>query len=184
MKASTGIKRSNRSPSLTGLRFGFLTVLQYQEHRAGKPYWLCKCDCGKEFVRRGNCIAKGKVTSCGCKSKPWHKTQKRTGVYAVKTRLYNIHASMKQRCSYSKGKDFQYYGGKGVKVCDEWKFYPAFYEWAMSNGYADNLQIDRINADGNYEPCNCRWVTSKENHANVSRPFGKSRQPKTHTASA
>lgn len=75
------------------------------------------------------------------------------------TRLYKIWKSMRQRCNSSQHKDFSYYGGRGIRICTEWDDFKVFYDWAMASGYADNLSIDRINNDGNYEPLNCRWVT-------------------------
>ena len=70
---------------------------------------------------------------------------------------------MKQRCYNTNSQNFKYYGGKGVSVCDEWRNNSqAFYDWAMSHGYSDELTLDRIDNDGNYEPSNCRWVTMKE----------------------
>lgn len=86
-----------------------------------------------------------------------------------KTRLYSIYWSMHDRCYYETHKSYHNYGGRGIKVCDEWNqkdgfFY--FYKWAMSNGYQDGLSIDRIDVNGNYEPNNCRWTTMKEQHRN------------------
>jgi len=80
-----------------------------------------------------------------------------------KTRLYAIWNGMKQRCYRKKGFDWKRYGGKGIKVCKEWHDFINFYNWAKANGYAENLTIDRINSNGNYEPKNCQWVTRAEN---------------------
>jgi hypothetical protein len=77
-------------------------------------------------------------------------------------RLCNIWYSMIARCEHKNNRGYEGYGGRGIKVCDEWHDVNVFYKWALSNGYADNLTIDRINNDGNYEPSNCRWVTRKE----------------------
>lgn len=83
------------------------------------------------------------------------------------TRLYNIWCSMKQRCCNKKDKDYKRYGGRGIRVCDEWiTDFKAFYEWSMANGYADNLTIDRIDVNGNYAPNNCRWVSVKVQNNN------------------
>ena len=85
------------------------------------------------------------------------------------TRLYRIWGNMKSRCYNVHVTHYERYGGRGIKVCDEWKNdFKAFYDWSMSNGYTDNLTIDRINNNGNYEPLNCRWVTVKEQSINRS----------------
>jgi hypothetical protein len=77
--------------------------------------------------------------------------------------------SMRKRCNNKASADYRYYGGRGIRVCNEWLYdYAAFREWALSNGYADSLTIDRINVDGNYEPKNCRWVDFKTQSNNRS----------------
>lgn len=83
------------------------------------------------------------------------------------TRLLRIWHNMKNRCYYTKSNNYADYGGRGITVCDDWKNnYSSFKDWALNNGYADDLSIDRINNNGNYEPDNCRWVTRKEQQRN------------------
>ena len=82
-------------------------------------------------------------------------------------RLANIHHGMKQRCYYTKHTAYKDYGGRGITICEEWRNNPkAFYEWAIANGYRDDLTLDRIDNDGSYEPSNCRWVSQREQSAN------------------
>jgi len=82
------------------------------------------------------------------------------------TRIYNIWRSMRQRCSNPNTNRYSCYGGRGIKVCEEWENFSNFYEWAMRNGYEDDLTIDRIDVNGNYEPSNCKWATQKEQQRN------------------
>ena len=86
-----------------------------------------------------------------------------------KTRLYRIWANMKSRCHNPKTSFYNSYGGKGVTVCPEWKNdFQVFHDWAISHGYSDDLSIDRIDVNGNYEPGNCRWVSTKAQAKNRS----------------
>ena len=83
------------------------------------------------------------------------------------TRLYGIWSNMKTRCYNANDPHYQRWGAKGVTVCDEWRNdFKAFYNWSMSNGYTNELTIDRVDSNGNYEPTNCRWVTLAENNRN------------------
>ena len=79
------------------------------------------------------------------------------------TRIYETWQDMKRRCYNKQNARYDSYGGRGITVCDEWlNNFQSFYDWAISNGYSDDLTIDRIDNDGNYEPSNCRWSTAKE----------------------
>ena len=86
------------------------------------------------------------------------------------TRLFRIWAHIKDRCFNVNNDAYKNYGARGIIMCTEWKNnFMSFYIWANNNGYKDNLTIDRINNDGNYEPTNCRWITSEEQHKNTRK---------------
>ena len=94
------------------------------------------------------------------------------------TKLYKIWCAMHSRTTNKNQWNYQYYGARGIRICNEWKDFSVFRAWALSNGYVDGLSIDRINPDGNYEPSNCRWIPRNEQQAN-RRPFNPH---KTHNA--
>jgi hypothetical protein len=163
---------------LEGKQFGKLTVIKRSGSDAtGKnTIWECKCECGNTtFVPTCHLTSKH-TQSCGCLKKETVNDGQFKKIHGQShTRLYNIWGGMKDRCSNPKNKRYNIYGGKGVYVCEEWKIsFKAFYEWAIANGYRDNLTIDRINSDGNYEPSNCRWATYSEQNKN--RKFKKVRE--------
>lgn len=151
---------------LTGKRFGRLLVVSRSENKSGTVAWKCKCDCGNETVVRSDCLRIGKIQSCGCLRNELVGDRGRTHGM-TETRLYRTWCGMKNRCYNPNYKGYKNYGGRGITICSEWLCdFQAFYDWAMANGYAENLQIDRINVDGNYEPSNCRWVTTEEQSNN------------------
>lgn len=152
-----------RTEDITGLKFNRLLVLKRVENnKNGQAMYLCKCDCGKTIITRGNAVQGGHSKSCGCLQKERvSKTFYKHGDSFE--RLYQIWADMNSRCVNNHYKYWHRYGGRGIKVCDEWKDeYLPFKEWAISNGYKENLTLDRVNNNGNYEPSNCKWVTRKE----------------------
>lgn len=100
----------------------------------------------------------------------------------TKNRLYRIWADMKRRCKNSDRPNYKNYGGKGIRVCQEWEnSFDSFREWALNNGYSDDLSIDRIDNDGNYEPSNCHWATAKEQANNKRNNFLISYKGETRT---
>ena len=105
----------------------------------------------------------GKCRSCSKKGKPGNITIKHGG---TGTRLYDTWRSMKKRCSCPNRSDYHHYGGRGITFCEDWNEFAQFRDWALNNGYSENLTLDRINANGNYEPSNCRWATAKEQSIN------------------
>lgn len=163
-----------RHEDLTGRRFGFLTVSGESERRGKNIMWNCLCDCGNRVVVPRSNLMNGHTKSCGCKTKEMIGNATRVHGF-VGTRLNRIYHGMKSRCYNPNNEKYKDYGGRGITVCDEWKNdFQAFYDWAMSNGYKENLTIDRINVDGNYEPSNCRWadnITQSYNKRNTLKLF-------------
>lgn len=146
---------------LIGKKIGRLTVLSSVFSINKKWFYRCKCDCGKEKLISRNSLKQGDTLSCGC-----YKKECRKGINKIHgmtgTRVHRIWVSMKSRCYNPNNKKYPRYGARGITVCEEWKnTFLSFYDWAMNNGYSDNLSIDRIDVNGNYEPSNCRWVTNK-----------------------
>ena len=146
---------------LENKKFGRLTVIQkFGKTKWGNFTWLCRCDCGKNIVIAGGHLATGHTKSCGCyKRELGIKQLEKHGITTGgKPRTLIIWSGMKSRCLNPKAISYKSYGAKGIKICEEWLVFENFHNWAVNNGYNDNLQIDRINGNGNYEPSNCRWT--------------------------
>lgn len=160
----------NRFKDLTGKRFGRLVALSvdhFQDVKRGRrTFWKCKCDCGNIKVIRSDSLISGNTTSCGC-----FDYERRCKPDSIKKhKLYRVYWAMKDRCYKPTSKVYKWYGGRGIKICQEWlDSYESFYNWCMENGYKEGLTLDRINVNGNYEPDNCRLITQQEQANNTTR---------------
>lgn len=154
--------------NIIGERFGKLTVIEkigLSNHM--ELLWKCKCDCGNEVIVNSYSLRKGTTRSCGClcfESRGNHLLPNWNKIHYART-------NMLTRCYNEKYSLYHRYGGRGISVCEEWKNDSmAFYDWSIRNGFSEELTLDRVNNDGNYDPHNCRWVTmqvqSNNRHTN------------------
>lgn len=150
-----------RLKDLTGQKFGKLTVIERAENQGKNTVWFCQCECGNTVKVKSTNLITGNTKSCGC-------LRGHNSVHNLSNhRIYKIWTNMKSRCYNKNTINYNRYGGRGIKVCDGWQKFENFNDWAIKNGYKENLTLDRINVNGNYEPNNCRWLSVKEQNRNT-----------------
>ena len=166
---ATLTRLSKPKKDMTGQQFGRLTVIGYPERDGHNTTWLCKCSCGENCRVSLSHLKTQHTKSCGCYRADFSSEKFRTHG-KKRSRVYNIWAAMIQRCYNINSKSYQYYGARGIRVCDDWFRFENFYA-GMGDPPA-GMQLDRVNNDDNYYLENCRW-TDRITQANNKRSVPK-----------
>jgi len=150
---------------IEGKKFGRLLAIKEVERTRSSRRFLCQCQCGTEITISLNLLLSGNTKSCGCLKKDRNKSYFTTHGLS-NSKLYSVWSSMKDRCFRKNDPAYKNYGARGITVCDEWLKFEIFHDWAMANGYQDDLTIERIDNDGDYCSENCTWIPKKEQPRN------------------
>jgi hypothetical protein len=153
-----------RERDLSGKVFGKWRVIEFAGLKRGRSHFRCICECGTEKIVVSSTLKNGTSTSCGCNI--GLSARKRLTKHGMAdTKPHMIWCTMRQRCENEKAKAFEWYGARGIKVCERWQSFENFWE-DMGPTWSPGLSIDRIDVNGNYEPGNCRWVPKESQSAN------------------
>ena len=173
---------------LTGQKFGRLTAIEQHgfteknKHGQRQAIWYCKCDCGNYCEMPSGTLTRSRTShSCGCLAREHIAEMSKGNVThgMTGTRLYGCYKAMMSRCYRKKDIHYNAYGKRGISVCDEWRNNKQeFIDWALSHGYSDNLTLERIDVNGNYEPSNCTWIPMSEQYKNKQSNCNKQPLPK------
>lgn len=178
--------RGAKPKDFTGMRFGKLTAIRDVGEKNKSRVWLFSCDCGGSVKRVGSRVASYPgVSSCGCALSGIRSDNgRRNKTHGwSQHKLYGVWRHMMRRCYDPKCKDYPIYGGREIKVCDEWHSLDVFCNWGVSSGHADGLTIERMNVNGGYSPSNCTWVPNEDQARNTRKLRMITHDGKTHFAS-
>jgi len=150
------------------MRFSEWKVIAYDgPSKHGDRMFRCICDCGVIKLVSARELFNGYSLSCGHATRFTGEENRIHG--QCDTKLYKVWSSMKRRCLSPDDSSYKNYGGRGILICEEWLYFKPFYEWAIKNGYAVGLTIERKNNNGNYEPSNCTWIPKSAQTSNTRR---------------
>ncbi len=148
---------------------GFEFVRELEKTKSGQRKVIVKCPiCKKEITKQlGNINYANSIGCISCAMKELSRKSHINDIGYSNTKLYRLWKQVKDRCNRAKNINYKHYGGRGIKVCNEWaNDFMIFHDWSIANGYKEGLTLDRIDVNGNYEPTNCRWVSMKEQQNN------------------